>query len=435
MSDWRESLVRWVRADDLRRTLFWAAVIGVAGGLCSAAFRQAILGMQWLFTGHTGSFVDISLTLAPWQRLLIPIVGGAAAGMVLHLGRRFANDTKPTDYMEALAVGDGTIPVRPSVVKSASSLLSIASGSSIGREGSMVQLAAVAASWLGQRVGSAGPSLRLLTACGAAAGLASVYDAPIAGALFVSEIVLGSIAIESLSPLLLSAAAATVVSRYLGSAETYFHVTSLELVSAWEILPYLAMGLGLGFLAPGYVWLLRASRQGFASLAWPIYVRLGVGGAAVGCISLFVPEVWGNGRSMVNAILDGHWLWGALILLLVSKLAATTATIGSGAVGGVFTPTLLVGAILGSLVGTGVEALLPGQTAGAPAFAIVAMAGFLAAATGAPMTAMLMVFEMTLDHGIILPLIISSVTAALVARRLSRRSLYSESLRPLAQEP
>ena len=360
---------RLLKPGELRRTLFWAALVGIVGGLCSAGFRQAIFAVQWLLTGHTGSLVGISLSLESWQRLLIPTVGGITAGLVLHFGHNLTGGDKPTDYMEALTVADGAIPVAPSLVKSASSLMTIASGRSIGREGSMVQLAAVAASWLGQRLDVSGPSLRLLTACGAAAGLASVYDAPIAGALFVSDIILDSIAIESLSPLLLSAAAATVVSRSLGSAETYFRVSSLDLISAWEILPYLAMGVALGVSAPAFVWLLRVSREGFGRLHVPIYVRLRVGG-------------------------------------------------------------LVVGAILGSLVGTGVEHFLPGQTAGAPAFAVVAMSGFLAATTGAPMTAMLMVFEMTLDHGIVLPLIITSVIAALVARRLSKASLYSDALTP-----
>ena len=300
-------LREWLKPGDLQRTLFWAATIGIVGGLCSAGFRQAVFAVQWLFTGHTGSLVGISRSLETWQRVLIPTLGGVAAGLILHFGRRLASTDKPTDYMEALVVADGAIPVRPSLVKSASSLVTIASGGSIGREGSMVQLAAVAASWLGRRMGVSGPSLRLLTGCGAAAGLASVYDAPIAGALFVSEIILGSIAIETLSPLLLSAAAASVVSRYVGSAETYFQASALQLVSAWEILPYLVMGLGLGALGPAFVWLLRVSRKAFARLP---------------------------------------------------------------------------------------------------------------------------VFEMTLDHGIVLPLIITSVTAALVARRLSSASLYSDALKP-----
>jgi chloride channel protein, CIC family len=430
LSRFPERAGRTLRLTAIPATLFLAALVGVAGGLCAAAFREAMLGMQWLLTGHTGSLVGISLALEWWQRLLVPTLGGLMAGLTLHFGARFVNGQKSTDYMEALAVGNGAIPMRPSLVKSASSLLSIAFGASIGREGSMVQLAATSASWLGQRLGLSPARLRVLTACGVAAGVASVYDAPISGALFVSEIILGSIAIETLGPLLLAAAAAAVTTRYLGGAETYFRVEALAFVSPWEAVPFLAMGIGLGVVAPGYVWMLRRSRVPFARLSVPLYVRLGLGGALVGAISVYCPQVWGNGRAMVNAVLAGQWLWGALAMLLVCKLAATVATVGSGAVGGVFTPTLFTGAMLGSLVGVAVEAISPGNNAGVAAFAVVAMGGFLAATTRAPMTAMFMVFEMTLDYGIVLPLIITSVTAAFVAQRLSSGSLYSEQLQP-----
>lgn len=414
----------------MHRNLFWAALIGVAGGFCATGYRHAITGMEWLLTGRSGGLVEISMALPPLYRFLIPTAGGLMAGMVLWLGRKLDHGKKAPDYMEALSVGDGSIPVRQSLMKSLSSLFSIASGASIGREGSMVQLSALAASQIGSIVNGPGPCLRLLTACGVAAGLASVYNAPISGTLFVSEIILGSVAIDTLSPLMLSAALAVITSRYLGGADTYFRASSFSLVSSFEMALYFAMGIGLGLFAPVYVWILRESRRRFRNTNLPLYVRLGLGGAAVGAISLICPQVWGNGHSMVAAVMDTHWVLGPLLLLLVCKLAATAATFGSGAVGGVFTPTLFMGAMLGNVTGHAMNRLFPGMTAGPNAFTIVAMGGFLAAATRAPMTAMLMLFEMTLDSGIVLPLIITCVTATIVARRLSPSSLYSESLGP-----
>lgn len=414
----------WLEHSSLPWQLIWAGVIGVVGGLCSTAFRQAIFATQWLLTGHTGTFVSIALSLAGWQRLVIPALGGLAAGLILHLGRGFSRSNQPVDYLEAVAVGDGTIPVRPSLIKSASSLISISSGGSIGREGSIVQLAALTASWLGRRLGGAHVNLRMVTACGAAAGIASVYGAPVAGALFVSEIILGAITFGNFIPLLFAAVASTITARALGSAEPYFRTPALALVSSWEILPYIVMGLVLGVLAPAYVWLLRTSTAWFAKARVPVYVRLGLGGTAVGLISVFVPEVWGNGRSMVNELLGTHWLAGALFVLLLAKLAATTAILGSGAIGGVFTPTLFMGAVLGSLAGTGVELLMPGRTGGAPAFALAAMGAFLAATTRAPLMAIVMLLEMTLDYGIALPLILATACAAWVAERLHAASLY-----------
>jgi CIC family chloride channel protein len=266
-------------------------------------------------------------------------------------------------------------------------------------------------------------------ACGAAAGLAGVYNVTIAWALFVAEIVLGSIAMESLGPLLTAAVASSLVRRYAGGAEAYFISSRFELASPWELVPYLAMGLALGAAAPGYVRFLRRSEDGFTALVPQVYWRLALGGLIVGALSLLVPQVWGNGQTMVNQILRNPWPWSVLAWILLCKLLATAATTGSGAVGGVFTPTLFTGAMLGCLAGHAVQALWPGRTGGPQAYALVGMAGFLAAATHAPLMSILMLFEMTLDYGVVLPLMLVCIIAYYTARSLQSDSIYAESLR------
>lgn len=426
---WYGRLAKWAHPSEVQATLLWAGLVGCVGGFCAMAFRAAIQGILWSWTGHTGSFEQVAAKIAWWQRLVIPSAGGLLAGLALHFGARFARGDRSTDYMEAVAIHQGTLSFRQSATKTLSSLLTIGSGGSIGREGAMVQLSAMLASVLGLRASLSTPRLRLLVACGAAGGIAAVYNVTIAAALFVAEIVLGSIAMESLGPLLMAAVASSLVSRYFGGAEPYFQSPPFKLLSPWELIPYSATGIALGVAAPAYIRLLRKSEDWLTALVPHVYWRMALGGLLVGALAVPFPEVWGNGRTMVNLVLSNPWPWPLLASILVCKVAATAITTGSGAVGGVFTPTMFTGAMLGCLAGHALDALWPGQTAGPQAYALVGLGGFLAAVTRAPLMSMLMLFEMTLDYGIVLPLILVCVTAYYTARSLQGDSIYSESLR------
>jgi CIC family chloride channel protein len=422
-------LAKWIYPSELQATLLWACLVGCVGGLSAILFRYAIEGVLWSWTGRSGSLEQVASELAWWQRFVIPAAGGLAAGLVLHFGARFAKGNRSTDYMEAVAVHRGLIGMRQSLTKALSSLMTIGSGGSIGREGAMVQLSAMLASWLGLRGGLSTPRLRLLVACGAAGGIAAVYNVTIAGALFVAEILLGSIAMESLGPLLVAAVSSSLVSRYLGGAEPYFSSPPFQLASPWELIPCLVMGAALGAAAAGYIRLLRKSEDWFTALVPQVYWRMSLGGLIVGALAIPFPEVWGNGRTMVNLVLHNPWPWSILAAILICKVTATAATTGSGAVGGVFTPAMFTGAMLGCLAGHAVQAVWPGQTAGPQAYALVGMGGFLTAVTRAPLMSILLLFEMTLDYGMVLPLMVVCVSAYYTARSLQVDSIYSESLR------
>lgn len=406
-------------------TLVWAAAVGCLGGLSGSLMRFVVGKVQWLFTHSEKSMVDAALDLAWWQRLLVPAVGGLIAGLVLEFGSRLTRGRRSTDYMEAVAIGDGVIRSRPTLVMIVSSIFSFASGGSIGREGPMVQLSAMLASLTGRWARLTTPRLRLMVACGAAAGIASAYNAPIGGALFVAEIVLGSIAMESFGPLLLASVMATVTTSAFTGGAALLEVQAFELVSALELFPYLALGCLAGALAPGFLWTLERSSRLFQSWPVPVYARLAAGGLIVGALSIQQPNVWGNGYSALTQIIGTDWVWTALLALLAFKLVATASTVGSGAVGGVFTPTLLVGAIIGGLVGTPVHAQFPTLTAPPHAYALVGMGAFLAATTHAPLMAILMLFDMTLNHEIVLPLMVACVSAYTVATVIRRESIYA----------
>jgi CIC family chloride channel protein len=313
-------------------------------------------------------------------------------------------------------------------VRSASSLVSIGTGGSIGREGSMVQLAALASSLLGRVFRFPVERLRLLVACGAAAGLTAAYNAPIAGAFFVAEIVLGSIAMESVGPIIIASVVANVAMRALPGYQPPYRMPAFPEIHGTEVVLFCVLGVLLGFAAVGFLRALQGSRALFSRLPIALPWRLALGGLVMGAVSVPMPEVWGNGYSVVNSVLHTPWPWTLIAMVLVAKAVATMATAGSGAVGGVFTPALFFGCMVGALFGLGVQALWPAATSAPFAYAIVGMGAFLAGATQAPLMAILMIFEMTLSYQVMLPLMAASVIAYFVARSANAGSMYEITL-------
>ncbi|WP_106857763.1 ClcB-like voltage-gated chloride channel protein [Caballeronia novacaledonica] len=417
------------RLSDSHTMLVWAVVVGVAGAFATSVFREGIQVLQRLLGNPSEGLVALAHTL-PWPvRVLLPAVGGLIAGVCLLIARRHASKNVSTDYMEAVTIGDGVVPVWQSLWRSLSSLITISSGGSIGREGSMVQLAALVSSLVGRWVHFDPPRLRLLVACGAAAGITSAYNAPIAGAFFVTELVLGSMAMESFGPIVVSSVVANITMREFAGYRPPYEMPVFPTVTGVEVLLFVVLGLLSGVLAPHFLRLLAASKKRFSTLPLPLPVRLALGGLIVGVISIWWPEVWGNGYEVVNSLLHEPWTWTALLTVLVFKIIATAATAGSGAVGGIFTPTLFVGAVFGCLYGIGVHSIWPDSTSAPFAYAMVGMGAFLAAATHAPLMAILMIFEMTLSYQVMLPLMLACVIAYFIARTSEQTSMYEVTLR------
>lgn len=413
--------------------LCWAVVAGVLGAGATTTFRTALFQLDRLVLGQGGGLVAIAMHLQPWQRVLVPTIGGLLAGALLTWNQGRSGPQTKSDYMEAVALGDGHIPVQPSLVRSGSSLLSIASGGSIGREGSMVQLAALGASLLGRLLHMPTERLRLLVACGAAAGITAAYNAPIAGAFFVAEVVLGSMAMESLGPIMVAAVVANISMRAFPGYQAPYVMPSFPAVAGVEVLLFALLGLLVGAASALFLRSLDGSRKLFQRLPLPLPARMGLGGLVVGLVSVQWPEVWGNGYSVVNGVLHSPWTLGALLILLAAKAVATMATVGSGAVGGVFTPALFFGCLMGEIFGQAVQLFVP-HTAAAPfTYAVVGMGAFLAGATQAPLMAILMLFEMTLSYQVMLPLMVACVLAYFVARSANAGSMYDITLRRLAQ--
>jgi len=417
------------RQGHLSGIIFWAALIGICGAFTGVGFRASVRLVQQALTGHSTGLVETAELLPWWARIAVPTIGGALAGTVLWIARRLLHTDRALDYMEAVAVGNGQLGSRSALLQAASSFFTIGSGGSIGREGPLVQLAAAAASKIGQWTRAPVPRLRLLVACGASAGIATAYNAPIAGALFVAEVVLGSIAMESFGPLIVASVVADAMSRHFLGYGPVYQVPHINFGAWWELGLYALLGVLLGHLAPTFLALLDRTRALFRGLHWSPPWTLALGGLIVGVISVWEPRVWGNGFSVVNEMLNDRLGIELLAVVLVAKLISTAATVGSGAQGGILTPTLFVGAAMGALFGNGLHLLDPHAMSQPAAYAVVGMGGFLAATTHAPLTSILLIFEMTLDYEVVLPLMLACVTGHYVARIYrGGESVYTRSL-------
>ncbi|WP_370636006.1 ClcB-like voltage-gated chloride channel protein [Paralcaligenes sp. KSB-10] len=427
VSSMRKRLEGYAWLSDLPAMLCWAAVVGVLGALTTIAFHEGMHLVQHWVTGHSGSIVQVTQGLPWYGRLLFPMAGGVVAGALLWWAAKIKAGAN-SDYMEAVAIGDGRLSIRQGLLRSLSSLCTVASGGSIGREGAMVHLASLSASAIGRFTSFNTARLRLLVACGAAAGVAAAYGAPIAGALFVAEIVLGTMAMQSFGPLLIAAATANIVMRMAGHYQTTYQMTNIPQIGGVEILPFIVLGVLAGVAAPQFLKFLDFSKKTFKGTKLPLPARLGLGGALLGLLSIFMPMVAGNGYSVVYSLLHTNWTWYAVLLILVCKVLATALTVGSGAVGGVFTPSIFVGAVFGTLFGQIVAMFWPGMSAEPYLFTLVGMGAFLGAATSAPLMAILMIFEMTLSYQIVLPLMLACVIAYFVSRAIAEVAMYEVTL-------
>ncbi|MGB7748313.1 MAG: ClcB-like voltage-gated chloride channel protein [Verrucomicrobiia bacterium] len=422
---WREKLV----LNEEAFHLVLAGLVGVIGGLVNLFFYYAVHLIQ------PGDPVEVAGRLNDWERILVPTLGGLAAGLVLHWGLRFVGPQGSTNLLEVVVAGDGRLPFRTELVKTVSAIISIATGASIGREGGITQLAATLSSKLGQIAKWPPYRLRLLVGCGAASGIAAAYNAPIAGAVFSALIVLGNFSMNLFAPLVFSSVIAAMVSRSFFGIEPWYKIPPFPAATLPQLPWFVLLGVLCGAVGTVFLKLLRLGETQFRKLNWPVYLRLTFAGFIVGIIAIGFPGVCGNGYSVTNDILHEKFLTAAnpllwLAGLLVAKWVATAATVGAGTVGGVFTPTLFIGASTGALFGVALHQL-GGSAAAVPAgaFALVGMGAVLAATTRSPLLAMIMIFELSLDYSLVPPLMLACVVSILVARQLHGESVYTEHLR------
>jgi CIC family chloride channel protein len=403
---------------------FAALFLGDSSGLFGSLARAWQIALDFHHTEPTALGVD----LPDWRRLLEPALGAAIVGPLVHHFAREAKGDGVPEVMESLIARGGIIRPRVAAIKTLASALTLGSGGSAGREAPIVQIGAALGSTLGQLLRLPTRQMRTLVACGSAAGIAAIFNAPIAGALFAVEVILADFAAAQLAPIVIASVVATVLSRLVLGDHPAFVVPHYVLVSPWELGPYVLCGLLAAAVAVAFTELLCRVEDGFERLRIPESAKPAVGGLLVGAIGIGVPHVFGGSYGTVAAALDGQLPLAMLALLLVAKMVATALTLGSGGSGGIFSPCLVLGAVTGGLVGTFAHAWFPASTASSGAYAVVTMGAVLAAATHAPITAIMLVFELTQSIAIIPPIMAACVIATLVAGWWRRDSVYTMKL-------
>ena len=409
------------------RLWLWAALTGGLAAAATTGFRWLIREVEWLATGHVGGLVEAARSIAPWQRVVVCGAGGLLAGLVLDAGRRWARGgpagDEHLDYIDAARHGRVDLNDRMTIVRSASALLSVGTGASIGREGPMVQASAWLAATLARWVPLQPQQRTTLLVAGIAAGIGSAYHAPVAGVVFVLELALGFIVPHAIAPVLIAAATSSSLIYWLVEPQPLYTMAAVPQLPA-SLGVALLGGLVFGAIGLALLVLLERARAAFARIASPTW-RLALGGLAVGLLSALVPEVWGNGYSVVSGVLQGDSAWQWLALVLVMKVAATAISSGSGAIGGVFTPSLFVGATAGSVFAQIAVLYLPLAWVGDPrVLAVIGMAAVLAAVTHAPLMAIVMVLEVTNQFQLTVPAMLACGVAYAISTQLGGRPLY-----------
>ena len=415
-----------LRVNEHAVMILMAIIVGILGGYGAVLFRWLISFFQKVSFGNGAGNLLSKLMVLPWYAKIIPpIIGGVVVGLIIYFLAREAKGHGVPEVMEAVALKGGIIRKRVVLIKSIASAICIGTGGSAGREGPIVQIGSAIGSSFGQIMKVSADRMRTLVGCGAAAGIAATFNAPLAGVMFSMEIILGEFGITTFSPIVVSSVMATVISRaYLGDYPA-FVIPNYTLVSTMEIPLYMALGIIAGVVGVIFTSSLYKIEDLFDSIKIPDYTKAAIGGLLIGIIGIFFPHVYGVGYGAIELALLENLSWYILIALIFAKILATSFTIGSGGSGGIFAPSLFIGAMLGGAFGCMVHHLFPNITATYGAYSLVGMGALVAGATHGPITAILILFEMTGNYKIILPLMLSCILSSIVASQIKRESIYT----------
>lgn len=427
--------------------LILAVIVGAVTGLASVFFVKLIFAIQDFSFGSVSDFFPF---LGKWIYLIIPILGGLLVGPLILLAQEAKGHGVP-EVMQALILRGGRIRARVAAAKITASALCIGTGGSAGREGPIIQVGAALGSTIGQVLRLSDERIRTLVACGAAAGIAATFNAPIAGVVFAIEVLMCGLQMRAFGNVVIAAVSASVVSRTLIGDDFAFQVPSYTLNSSFEIILYLILGLVAAIVGIMFIRMLNFFENAFDNWKFPQLFKPAVGGMLLGVLGLLymnlpnltfpvgsgahgsgldtpIPHMYGSGFPFIEAAIQGNASLWILVILIFLKPLATSFTLGSGNSGGVFAPSLFTGAMLGGAMGHLFSYWFPSIGNNTGAFALVGMAALFSATARAPLTAMLIVFEMSNDYYLILPLMVAGVTASYFSQWLHPESIYTMKL-------
>ncbi|WP_245666047.1 chloride channel protein [Actinoplanes subtropicus] len=410
-------------------------VVGLGAGVGAAVFRWLITTATRAFTGHddysaaAGAANPHLPGVGRWFVLLTPVVAGLVYGPLVYRFAREARGHGVPEVMYAVAERGGRIRPQVAVVKALASALCIGGGGSVGREGPIVQIGSALGSTLGQLVRLPESRLRILVACGAAGGIAATFNTPIAGVFFALELILADFAVESFAAVVLAAVAAAALSRAVFGDQPFLALPTFTIGSAAQYAAYVVLGLFAGGVGVGWSRALYFIED-LCDRLWrgPEWLRPAAGGLLLGGVLLALPQLYGVGYPVLGRAVGGGYAIGFVLLLMVGKILATSLTIGIGGSGGVFAPSLFVGAMLGEAYGLALHAAAPGLAPSPGAYALVGMGAVFAGAARTPITAVLIMFELTGEYRIILPLMLAIALSAGISKLISPDTIYTRKL-------
>jgi len=412
-----------------------AFLVGLGGGIGAIIFRSLIdavthFSFTWL--------PDVTRNWGAAYLIIAPAVGGLLVGLLITFFAPEAKGHGVPEVMEAVALHGGAIRPIVVLIKSLASSLSIGSGGSVGREGPIVQIGAALGSTIGQKLHFSEERIRNLVGCGAAAGIAATFNAPIAGFIFAMEVILGDFGVQNFSSVAIASVTSAVIGRIAFGDVPAFGVPEYALQTLWEYPLYIVLGIAAAVIGVAYVRSVYAAEDLFDNIkSIPAYIKPAIGGVLLGLLALLylnlfplegttVPHIYGVGYETIEQALLGKVTIGAALAFMLLKILSTGLTIGSGGSGGIFAPSLFIGATLGAATGAGLHLLFPGALGPVGAYALVGMGAVFAAAAHAPITAVLILFELTDDYRIILPLLLAAGIASVLSHQwMKGESIYT----------
>lgn len=418
------------RSPSENKFLLLIPCVGLVTGVAAVLIAHLIAFFQSrVFWWNTAHLLDAA-SYAPWYLcLLIPAAGGLIVGLI---GKGFRVETRgagTAGMVQAVAMRGGHISLRTTLPRIFAGIITLACGGSLGREGPIAQLGGAIGSFFGRWTKLSTQQVRILLCAGAASAIGAVYNAPIGGSLFALEILMGNFALEIFGPVVVASVISTLVFRSAMGNLPRFVVPQYELVSGWELLGYLGLGIVAGLVSIVFIKSLFWAEDLFEKSRLPRWLQPLVGFVPVGAIGVFYPHVFGNGYEATNMALHEELPWQMLLILPAVKLVATALTFGSGGAGGLFMPSLMVGGLLGGAVGVGLHHFFPETTAGYGAYALVGMGAIVAGTTQAPLTAIMMIYEQTNSYMIVLPLMFACIISSVTVRLLRVSPAHLETLR------
>ncbi len=421
-----DSLIRFGRNDQVVLAGL-AVVIGLAAGGAAIGFRQGIDWVQWLFYGFGGERVATQAAELPWWRLLLaPTLGGLLIGVFVYL---FMPDRRPQgvpDVIEANALHGGRMSLTTGLKAALVSAGSIGVGASVGREGPVVHLGASLGAWAAQRLHLGRSLSRTLLGCGVAAGIAASFNAPIAGVFFALEVVIGHYALTAFAPIVIAGVTGTIVSRaYYGDFPAFILPGEHVIASFLEFPAFALLGVVSALAAILLMRTIVFTEDAIKRTAVPRWLCPAIGGLMLGLLALSYPQVLGVGYEATDAALSELYPLWLLLLLIVFKTAATAISLGSGFGGGIVSPSLFIGAMVGGAFGVIATEAFPHLSSGYGAYTTIGMGAVAGAVLGAPISTILMIFELTSDYALTIAVMIATVIASLITRQVQGHSFFT----------